>query len=199
MDDFRTDRRAGGDGFTLREKLLRRVQPEKDLGAEATRQHVGAAGTGVRIVNEGFQAELVAGVNRRQRGEAAHAKHRIRAEAAQKRLATTDGAPGFPQKRQHPRRERRRFRHGGHCFEAQVRVFRRGFGIHLLFGNEQHDLVTARAQGFCHGDSGKQVAARATTGDDDFQRFGHGRESEQPAGNAQNQNPAFLRRDLNIS
>jgi hypothetical protein len=54
-----------------------------------------------------------------------------------------------------------------------VLVFRGRLGIDLLFRDQQHHLVPARAQGFSHGDSGKQVAAGATAGDEDFQGFGH--------------------------
>jgi hypothetical protein len=78
LHDFRAHRRAGGHGFAPREKRLRRIETEENLGAKAAGQHVGSAGPGVGIMDEGFEAELVAGIDRRQRGEAAHAEHGIR-------------------------------------------------------------------------------------------------------------------------
>jgi hypothetical protein len=61
----------------------------------------------------------------------------------------------------------------GNSFEIQMPIFRGRFGIDLLFGDQKHDLVAACTQRFRHGDAGKQMAACATTGDEDFERLGH--------------------------
>ena len=98
VEDFRADRRAGGDRFATREKRLGRLQPEQDLRAKPAGQHVGAAGPGVRIVDEGLQAELVAGINRRQRGEPAHAEHRVGPEIRAASSCTARSIPRFSTK-----------------------------------------------------------------------------------------------------
>jgi hypothetical protein len=167
------DFRAGGGACEeggLFEKRGGRLQSDEDLVAEAGGEHVGAAGAGVGIVDEGLFSELVSGVNGRQRGEAAHAEHGVGSELADDFFRGLDRLVERQEEGQHLRGESRGLRDGGDDTEIQVRVFRGGLGIDFLLGNEQQRLVALGEEGFGDGDAGKQVAAGAAAGDEDFHK-----------------------------
>ncbi len=73
-----------------------------------------------------------------------------------------------PEEGYHFRGKGRRFCDGGDDLEFQMRIFGGCLGIDLLLGNEQEWLMALGEERFGDGDAGEEVAAGATTGDDDF-------------------------------
>ena len=108
--------------------------------------HIRPARAGVRIVDEGFQAEPVAGIHRRQRGEAAHAQHRVGAEFPQQSPCSGPIEPQVFHKNGSIRSDSvGGFATAGTVSNRRCVYFARGLGIDLLFGNQQHHL-DARAR-----------------------------------------------------
>ena len=182
LQDFRAGRRAGRHCGGPWKKFPGGLHAEEHPRAKPRGEHIGAAGAGVGIVNERLQAEPVAGVYRGQRGEPAHAQHRIRPELTDEPLALAQRAPQPPHKWQHARRARRRLGHGRHGRKAQLRIVRAGLGIHRFFRNQQQRLVTPRQQRLRHRNAGEEVTACATTGNEDFTGLGHGQGGDKTAG-----------------
>lgn len=174
VEDFRACGGAGELGLAAGEEGFGGIEAEEDFGAEAGGHHVGAAGSGVGVVDEGFEAEFVGGVDGRERGEAAHAEDGVGVEGLDDGFAAADGAPEPPEEWEHFGGEGRGFGDGGDGLEFQVGVFCGGFGIDFFLGDEEEDFVALGAEGFGDGDAGEEVAAGAATGDDDFERGGHG-------------------------
>jgi hypothetical protein len=120
-----------------------------------------------------FFPEFVSGVNGRQRGEATHAEHGIGSEFADDFFRGLDRLVERPEEGDHLRGERSGFRDRRDDLEIQVWVFRGCLGVDFLLGNEQQRLVALREESFGYRDAGKQVAAGATAGDEDFSRRCH--------------------------
>lgn len=127
---------------------------------------VGLAGDGVAFVNEGVAVLAAAGIERRERGEAAHAKHGFYVFLADEAAAVADAAPEAEQEARHARRPGPRHGKEGHLLEAQAGVAGGRDGVDLLLADEQRDAVTAGGENFADSNAGKEVAAGAAAGDE---------------------------------
>ena len=146
------------------------LKADEDLGAEARGENIRTAGASVRIVDEGFPAEPVPCVNGWERGEAAHAEDGVGSEFADNAFRCPYGLQKRPEEGDHFKRKRGGLCDGGDKLEGEVRVFRGCLGVDFLLGNEKQRFVTLGEEGFRDGDSGKEVAAGAAAGDEDFHR-----------------------------
>ena len=113
------------------------LESNEDFSAEAGGQDVGATWASIGIVNEGFLAEFVTGVNGRQRGESTHAENRVRTEFTDDFFRGSDGLIECPEEGNHFRRKRFRFSNRRDDFEIEVRVFRGCLGVDFLLRDQQ--------------------------------------------------------------
>ena len=163
----------GADDFAAAAGEVRNsfFQPHEHLGAPAGGKAVGFAGHGVGIMHIGAQPQRVGSLAGGQAGEAAHAQHHVCLFAADEIFAAHVGAEQLPEETRHAQREGGGLGNGRNAVEFEVAVFAGGFGIHLLAGDEQHRVVPHFAELLGHGNAGEEVAACATAGDDDVERF----------------------------
>ena len=161
-----SNRRAGELGSNLREEGRAFFEAKQNCAHHFAGKAVRSSRNGIRFVNQRGNAAHPSGQNWRGRSESTHTEDDLRFEFLVNRSAAGKAFGKPANESENLRRINRRKTNGWQFFEPELRPGRERQGVDLLFGNEQEHFVSAFAQNFSNGDSGKEMPTRTSACND---------------------------------
>ena len=158
------------------------LEAEQNAVGPACGKTVGAAGDGIRLVQEAGDLPEARREERRGRSEPTHSKNGGGLVARVKLAAGGEALPSALQEAGKGRGEDGGHADGGEFLPAELGMVPQGHGVDLLLGDEQKHAVSALVECLGHGKPREEVPPRAAAGDDELFGNGHGLRCAGPTG-----------------